>query len=433
MSYLNSQYTAPSLNGIIEIYGDELTATNANIDNLTLNNLEIKNLIVDESLNVPYANITNIQTNTIFSNNAEITNIIGNTLNYNTIYGNIQSNNTNTTNLNVNLANIETANINTLLADSLISFDIESNFAELLNNNGTNLNYSNGNIYNLINENLNGNISIFNSSNINDLKGDYMTFNNGNIVNLTSNIAIIKNNYGENLNYNNANIGNLEVNGSLTLDTLTIDNFTTKKVFSERAVNYTQSSTNINVNKLKCRDAFIRKSNLMPTGTMIHNFNTTFCKYPDWILCDGRWLKVSQFEDLYLVIGDTFGYREINGYPEFKLFQGQGLFLRSFTGTGVNYYDNRVSRNKRPEDGPQIDKMRSHTHDTTMLYDESFNQYASGGSVGISGVNNIRNNTSGSLNQTRTSTTYTDSLGNSASSVDETYPMYLGAYLFIKT
>ena len=292
MSYLNSQYTAPSLNGIIEIYGDEITATNANIDNLTLNILEIKNLFVDESLNVPFANITNIQTNTIISNNGQIENLIGNTLNYNTINGNIQTNNANITNLNVSNAYIQYANINTIETDSLSSFAIDSDYADFVNNNGTYLNYSNANISNLnvdeINvldgfikvqtgniNNLIGNITTFKYSNINDLKGDYLTFNNGNINNFTSNISTINNNYGSNLNYENANIGNLEVRGALTLDTLTIDNFSTKKVFCERMVGYNESVTNLNVNKLQSQRAILKNAEIQSGNVFVNNLTAS--------------------------------------------------------------------------------------------------------------------------------------------------------------
>jgi microcystin-dependent protein len=554
MSFLNSPYTASSLNGSIELTDGQIIISDGNIinvNNLSLENLEIKNLVVDETLNVPLANVKTLRVdnafiingliNTIESSNANIDNLnllLGNiqTLTSMNVYvenANIEilkNTNGNITNLssqnaNMKYSNIENGNIQNMIS---LNANIENsnmknihmtnanisnaNIEILKNTNGniTNLssqnanmknsNIENGNVQNINNENfvsVNANIENSNMSNVNirnanieilkndngdilnlfsqnanieniiSINGNIQTLNteimisvnanienadilnlnsnNGNIQTLTSNNGFVGNIEGNFLNYETATIGNLEISGNILIDyfetkdintdnittTNSINtNITTKKLFVENMVVYQESVTNLNVNKFKCIDSFIKQSNLMPTGTMIHNFSPKFCSYPTWILCDGRWLKVSEFTNLFLVIGDTFGYRETKGYPEFKLFEGEGLFLRSFTNKST-YFNGSNSNNKKPTDGPQMDDMRSHTHNTTMFYDESFRSVASGGTVGVSVVDNVRNNTNGSLTQTRTSTNYTDNRGQIGG--NETHPMYLGAFLYIKS
>ncbi|MCW8127572.1 tail fiber protein [Microbulbifer halophilus] len=94
--------------------------------------------------------------------------------------------------------------------------------------------------------------------------------------------------------------------------------------------------------------------------------------YPEnqgWMLCDGRWLPVEGYPELYAVIGTLYGEKTESQVAMFRIPDYRGLFLRGYdAGAGLD----PDAKNRNAPDGfgtvanvvgsLQCDTLQDHTH-----------------------------------------------------------------------
>lgn len=213
MSFLSSQYVAPSLNGIIELTDGEVVISGGNItnvNNLQLQNLEITDLVVDNSTTTPLLHTTNILSENGIINMGSINDNIN-------IYGS-------------NISLIGNVSI------------IESQTVTFVDNN-LELNVGGGNIL------LEGSgLSVMGDGNA--LVSSLL---------LDENADWIFHSPNEKLTVENLSVGNLTVENPIVYDNFEASNitannkfFSPERIITDRAVNRSSAIGHLNVNDIKC-------------------------------------------------------------------------------------------------------------------------------------------------------------------------------------
>jgi len=87
-----------------------------------------------------------------------------------------------------------------------------------------------------------------------------------------------------------------------------------------------------------------------------------------WMLCDGRFLGVAQYPELYKVLGAIYGQgTDASGQTTFRIPDYRGLFLRGTDdGAGMDLDDRVAPQGQGSGAGVgslQCDALQSHTHD----------------------------------------------------------------------
>lgn len=407
MSFISQPTNSQSLNGIISLSDGVCTIEDGKItglQTLECDELDVSVLKVKKEVQTTFINV---------SDEAQIETLLSSSIN------NSGTMTTHTLNADV---------IPTINSTSITTETLSASSATIPTFNSTTITSTNGSFTGLNSSTLNvttsATIPTITTTTLNatNITVPSMNLANSTITDLTN--TNITSDVG---NFNKIKVNTLEAL-NFQIDALSLEVLKLKKTLTNRTVAYTSVNQHTRSNY-----GYFNHFNLMPTGTIIHNYSPQFCEYPHWISCNGQELNVKKFKNLYSIIGNTYGYRKdaLTGDEYFTIFNANGLFLRSCTGDNY-YWDGTVSRNTLPTEGPQKDNMRSHTHQTTMLYNEAFvNNVLLGGTKSM--LSNIQTNTSGSMNQTQTSTTYTDNKNKVGVATDETYPMYIGAFVFIKS
>jgi microcystin-dependent protein len=130
--------------------------------------------------------------------------------------------------------------------------------------------------------------------------------------------------------------------------------------------------------------------NFCPTGSIIAYIMPT-SPY-GWLICDGSEINRSQFQNLFNVIGTTFG--QGNGIDTFNLPDYRGAFLRG-AGNNGNTNHNGPSLNQ-----PQNDSLGTHNHTANSTVNDSGHSHTQ------TTINDDFNNTGGNYNHIYTTPSY---------------------------